>query len=94
MAFLIVPPQNILTKIIAQIAPDRVDVVRIILRIIVFGEKARSQHPIIMWPAALLGTRPCKTRRLQVGLRYQRDFIFSEDNIGINRFTARVQVNF
>lgn len=31
---------------------------------------------------------------LQVGLRYQRDFIFDNDNIGINRFTARVQLKF
>jgi len=31
---------------------------------------------------------------LQVGLRYQRDFIFADDNIGINRFTARVQLKF
>ena len=32
--------------------------------------------------------------RVQVGLRYQRDFIFADDDISINRFTARVQVNF
>ena len=32
--------------------------------------------------------------RLQVGLRYQHDFIFSDDAIGINRFTARLQYNF
>ena len=32
--------------------------------------------------------------RLQVGLRYQRDFIFADDDISINRFSARVQVNF
>ena len=32
--------------------------------------------------------------RVQVGLRYQRDFIFADDDISINRFSARVQVNF
>ena len=31
---------------------------------------------------------------LQVGLRYQHDFIFSDDNISINRFSARLQYNF
>ena len=31
---------------------------------------------------------------LQVGLRYQHDFIFADDNISINRFMARVQFKF
>ncbi len=32
--------------------------------------------------------------KLQVGLRFQHDFIFADDTISINRFTARVQFNF
>ena len=32
--------------------------------------------------------------KLQVGLRFQHDFIFADDAISINRFTARVQFNF
>ena len=31
---------------------------------------------------------------LQVGLRFQHDFIFTDDNISINRFSARLQYNF
>jgi|SaaInl7_200m_RNA_FD_contig_41_1350851_length_1415_multi_8_in_0_out_0_2 hypothetical protein len=32
--------------------------------------------------------------RLRVGLQYQHDFIFADDTISINRFTARVQFKF
>ena len=31
---------------------------------------------------------------LRVGLRYQRDFIFADDRIDINRFTAKLQFGF
>ena len=31
---------------------------------------------------------------LQVGLRYQHDFIFADDDISLNRFSARVQFKF
>ncbi len=31
---------------------------------------------------------------LRVGLRFQRDFIFADDSISINRFTARLQFEF
>ena len=41
-----------------------------------------------------VGAEMFLSERLQVGLRYQRDFIFSDDNIGINRFTSRLQLNF
>jgi hypothetical protein len=32
--------------------------------------------------------------RLRAGLQYQHDFIFSDDNISVNRFTARLKVRF
>ncbi len=32
--------------------------------------------------------------RLRAGLRFQRDFIFADDMIYINRFTAKIQVDF
>ena len=31
---------------------------------------------------------------LRVGLRYQRDFVFADDRIDINRFTAKLQFGF
>ncbi len=34
------------------------------------------------------------SKRLQVGLRFQHDFIFADDNISINRFSGRVQFQF
>ena len=33
-------------------------------------------------------------RHLRVGLRFQHDFIFADETIGINRFTAKVQLDF
>lgn len=41
-----------------------------------------------------VGVEVILSDRLQVGLRYQYDFIFSDDNIGINRVTAQVQLDF
>ena len=34
------------------------------------------------------------TDHLSAGLQYQHDFIFSDDNISIHRFTARLQMKF
>ena len=34
------------------------------------------------------------SERLRVGLGYQHDFVFSDDNIDIDRFTARIQFQF
>ena len=33
-------------------------------------------------------------KHLRVGLRFQRDFIFADETIKINKFTAKVQVDF
>ena len=41
-----------------------------------------------------VGTEVMLSDRLRVGLRYQRDFIFADDSIRINRFTAKLQVGF
>ena len=41
-----------------------------------------------------VGTEVMLSDRLRVGLRYQRDFIFADDSIRINRFTAKIQVDF
>ncbi len=44
--------------------------------------------------APAVGAELILNESFQVGLRYQHDFIFSDDNISINRFTARLQYNF
>ena len=41
-----------------------------------------------------VGVEVILSHRLRVGLRYQHDFIFSDNDIRINRFTAQVQVDF
>lgn len=44
--------------------------------------------------APSVGAELILNESVQVGLRFQHDFIFSDDNISINRFTARLQYNF
>ncbi len=41
-----------------------------------------------------VGAEVLLTDHLSLGLQYQRDFIFSDESIGINRFTARVAFRF
>ncbi len=41
-----------------------------------------------------VGAEVLLTQRLRVGLRYQHDFIFADDNISINRFSANMQFRF
>ena len=41
-----------------------------------------------------VGAEVILTNHLRVGLRFQRDFIFADDTIKINKFTAKVQLDF
>ena len=41
-----------------------------------------------------VGAEMVLNKHLRVGLRFQHDFIFADNTIGINRFTARVQFKF
>jgi opacity protein-like surface antigen len=41
-----------------------------------------------------VGAELMLTDKLRLGLQYQHDFIFSDDNISINRFTARITYKF
>ena len=40
------------------------------------------------------GAEVVLTERVRAGLQYQHDFIFADDSISINRFTARLQLKF
>ena len=41
-----------------------------------------------------VGAEVVVIERVQLGLSFQRDFIFADDSIGINRFAARLQFKF
>jgi hypothetical protein len=41
-----------------------------------------------------VGAELLLSERLRVGLSYQHDFVFSDDNIDVDRFTARLQFKF
>lgn len=41
-----------------------------------------------------VGTEMVLSDHLRVGLGFQHDFVFADESIGINRFTARVQFRF
>ena len=41
-----------------------------------------------------VGAEVILSDRLRAGLRFQRDFIFADEMIHINRFTAKIQVDF
>ena len=53
-------------------------------------EQGNNQFGIV--PGA--GAELLLSERLRVGLGYQHDFIFSDGNIGINRFIAKLQFKF
>ena len=44
--------------------------------------------------APAVGAELIMNDHLRLGLQFQHDFIFSDDNISINRFSARLQYNF
>jgi opacity protein-like surface antigen len=44
--------------------------------------------------APTAGAEVVISEKLRIGLQYQHDFIFSDDTISINRFTARLQLKF
>lgn len=41
-----------------------------------------------------VGAEVVVTKWMQLGLSFQRDFVFADDSIGINRFAARLQFKF
>ncbi len=41
-----------------------------------------------------IGAEVVLSKWIQIGLRFQRDFIFADDTISINRFTTRLQFQF
>src|SRR5439155_4537686 len=58
MAGLVVRLQQIEPEVAVVIAPHRVNVVGVILRVVVLDEERRRLHAIVMRPAAFQGARP------------------------------------
>src|SRR5438094_829967 len=44
----VMPPQRVVAEVVRKIAPDRVDVVRVVLRVVEFEEEARALHAVVM----------------------------------------------
>jgi hypothetical protein len=54
--------QQIPAEIAAEIAPDRVYVIRVVLRVVVFDQERRALYPVVMGRASLLAARPGKVQ--------------------------------
>src|SRR5256885_13309987 len=39
---------DVIAEIMFKVAPDRMDVVRVVLRVVVFHQKCRTLHPVVM----------------------------------------------
>src|SRR6516165_6276101 len=50
--------EQVLTEVAGEVAPNRVDVVSVVLRVIQFDEEGRSLNAVIMWVAAVDTARP------------------------------------
>src|SRR6266511_1016418 len=61
----VVLPQNVLAEVSAEIAPDGVDVVVVVLRIVVFEQERRSLHSIIVAFAFLQAAGPGEVNLLR-----------------------------
>src|SRR6266496_3371311 len=75
----VMPLEQVVAKIVFQIAPDGVDVVRVVLRVVVFEEERRALHAVVValtpfftarpserdfFPASLFDLRPLGIREL------------------------------
>src|SRR6185436_3273934 len=49
---LVVQPQDVLAEVAGRIVPDRVDVVRAVLDVVVLDDERRPLHPVIVGLAA------------------------------------------
>ena len=47
--FVVVQPQQINTKIVCDVSPDRMDMVRVVLGVIILHKEKRTVQPIVVW---------------------------------------------
>src|SRR6266540_1373562 len=65
---LIMLAQQILAEIAVEIAPDRVYVIGVVLRVVVFDQKRRALHPVVMRIAFVDAARPAEIYLVEAGL--------------------------
>ena len=75
------PFQEVVAKIIFNIAPDGVDMVRVVLGVIVFQQKCRSLHAVVLALAGFDTTSP--REKESVPARF-----FNLGPVGIRQFSA------
>jgi hypothetical protein len=56
----VVIPQKILTPIIPQISPDRMDMIRVVLGVVMLDKETGAMDPVVVGPFPL--PRPCSMR--------------------------------
>src|SRR5215470_20328785 len=60
--------QQVLAEIAVEIAPDRVYVIGVVLRVVVFDQKRRTLHPVVMRIAFIDTARPAEIYLVEAGL--------------------------
>src|SRR5919204_5018999 len=68
-------PQQIASEISLEVAPHRVDVVRVVLRVVVLDEEGRPLHAVVVFLAALGVAGPREADLLDAGLPEARGAI-------------------
>ena len=64
--------QQVTSKVVVEVSPDGVDMVRIVLGVVILEQERRSMDPVVMALTALSGACPSKadlaaTRRVYLG---------------------------
>ena len=63
MRFFVVVPQKIFTPIVPQISPDRMDVIRVVLSVVILDKETGAMDSVIVGPFPLPRPRPRKMDR-------------------------------
>ena len=58
MGLLVMPLEHVRAKVVREVAPDGVDMVRVVLRVVVFEQEGRALHAVVVAVAALQAARP------------------------------------
>jgi hypothetical protein len=85
MRFFVVVPQKILTPIVSQITPDRMDVICVVLGVVILDKETGAMNPVVVGPFPL--PRPCSMREyvfhfepllfcvVRIQVRFQRNVV-------------------
>ena len=87
--------QKIITKITGQITPNRMDVIRIVLPVVILDEKGRSLDPIVVRFARLGASRPPEMDLIHARISYVRQFLLGKlraDPVGVLLYQLQQQI--